>query len=127
MKLVDIIIISSTITANNESKRKALGSSTISRCNQGKGTIIDSGTTDTYLPSAMRKPFIDTFNELSNGIRYTNTQIQLTEIQLHTLPTIIYRFEGMNGDIIDIPCPPTSYAEKISPGRYAFRIYLTEG
>lgn len=105
--------------------------------NGGKGVIVDSGTTDTYLPSSVRNAFQSMFNSMSRGVRYSNNKISLTEDKLLDLPTVVYRIAGKTTEYVDIHCPPTSYAEslrdKSSPSTvntatsYAFRIYLTEG
>jgi hypothetical protein len=105
--------------------------------NGGKGAIVDSGTTDTYLPSAVRGAFQSVFNSLSSGVKYSNNKILLSDRKLNSLPTIVYRIAGKTGEHVDVECPPTSYAEALKPDRnqpkeegekpYAFRIYLTEG
>ena len=112
--------------------------------NKGKGTIVDSGTTDTYLPSAIRNQFMKLFYTLS-GTKFLNSFSQLNKIQMQKLPTIIFRMQGIkptegtenslnipdttfiidNNNYIDIPMTPQHYLE-INRGRFASRIYLTE-
>jgi len=100
--------------------------------NTGKGVIIDSGTTDTYLPASAMSQFLALFKQMS-GIVYTNNKRHLSLEELESLPTIIYRLEGIDGKPIDIESPPSSYTESIirktatsTSTKHAFRIYLTE-
>jgi hypothetical protein len=96
--------------------------------NTGKGVIVDSGTTDTYLPTPVRSNFEKTFKEFSNGIKYSTNYMQLSSKQRSELPTIIYRIQGLEeGSFIDIESLPSSYSDQDSTGKSTiFRIYLTE-
>ncbi len=97
------------------------------KCNTGKGTIVDSGTTDTYLPTALYSNFVNLFKSLT-GITYSNNAISLTPEQFSKMPNVVYKIEGLEeGSIIEITVKPTSYIEKYKNGRYVPRIYLTEG
>ena len=91
-----------------------------------KGVIVDSGTTDTYLPRAVAKSFEDTFKKLSNGVAYDNNSKTLKKSQVDSLPVIVFTLEGVDGDSVEVECPPSSYMETLGGGKYAFRIYLTE-
>jgi Eukaryotic aspartyl protease len=92
-----------------------------------KGVIVDSGTTDTYLPVAVRDQFEKLFKKLTDGITYTNSNIALSRSQLEKLPTIIYTLEGEEGSPpVEIETEPSSYMERLGDGKYAFRVYLTE-
>ena len=62
--------------------------------NGGKGAIVDSGTTDTYLPRGVKKKFEELFRKLSGGLAYSNNNIRLTKQQYAMLPTIVYRYDG---------------------------------
>ena len=139
VRLLDILM--------RDSKTKQIASIGVPfyKFNTGKGVIIDSGTTDTYLPAAAMSQFLSMFKHMS-GIEYTNNKRDLTKDEFETLPTVIYRLEGADGNPIDIESPPSSYTETImktdhstfplfssaasnSPdtrSKYAFRIYLTE-
>ena len=57
--------------------------------NSGKGIIIDSGTTDTYLHKSMAKAFNDAWKTATGGRAYTNLPIRLTRDELTKLPTIL--------------------------------------
>jgi len=54
----------------------------VSNLNGKKGVIVDSGTTDTYLPISVRKSFIDLFKKISDGHSYTNNNVYLTKDQI---------------------------------------------
>jgi Eukaryotic aspartyl protease len=91
-----------------------------------KGVIVDSGTTDTYLPQAAKRQFEDLFKKIS-GIPYSNNNIALKKSQIESLPTMIMKLEGLDGQgPVEIEMPPSSYMENLGGGKYAFRIYLTE-
>lgn len=96
-----------------------------SSLNTGKGAIVDSGTTDTYLPSSIRAEFTMLFRKIS-GISYSNTNIHISRMQYLKLPDIYFTLEGKDGTPFTITMPATSYVEQVSKGKYAFRIYLTE-
>jgi len=89
--------------------------------NTGKGTIVDSGTTDTYLP----KRAADQFKKAWEGIvgrKYANTKMELDAATIKKLPTVSFVFEdGVTVDVL-----PSAYMER-SGSKYVPRIYLTEG
>lgn len=93
--------------------------------NNEKGCIIDSGTTDSYLPQAVASQFSSIFNELA-GVPFTQANVALTAQQLSRLPNILYTFEGTDDQPFTIVMPWTSYVDSVGGGKYAFRIYLTE-
>ena len=100
--------------------------SNIPDLNGRKGVIVDSGTTDTYLPSSIKGAFEKLFKKLSDGIIYSNSNIILNQHQYDSLPIIIYRLEGVDGKHVHIENHPSSYAESLGNGNYAFRLYLSE-
>lgn len=91
----------------------------------GKGTIVDSGTTDTYLPTALAANFKALFVSIMK-MNYDNKPLKLDTKQFNSLPIIVYRLEGLEGGHIDIKVYPHSYLEKDGGGTYTPRIYLTE-
>lgn len=114
--------------------------------NSGRGCIIDSGTTDTYLPKAVTSKFNSLFLSIT-GFKYTTDMIDLTEAQLKKMPTFIFQIEselrGSNGGLlinslivpyVDVVMTPESYVEKVDTrivngkqvNSYIFRIFLTE-
>ncbi len=109
---------------------ESIGAS-VSKYNGGRGVIIDSGTTDTYLPADVAEKWNTLFAKFTNGIKYSTRQRELEDSDFDILPTIIYRLEGLPGSApIEIEAPPLSYTENIElkSGRTkkAFRIYATE-
>ena len=91
-----------------------------------KGVIIDSGTTDTYLPHDVKKRFEEIFKKMTK-LTYSNNHMILSRTQYESLPVVIFTLEGPDGKPVTIECPPSSYAEDMGGGfMYAFRIYLTE-
>lgn len=106
-----------------------------SKYNANKGTIVDSGTTDTYLPRAVAGVFKAMYKKIS-GLDFSNSAVALSQQQYSQLPTLVYRMEGYHrpgetAPIIEIECPPSSYMEAMSQGgvpnkKFSNRIYLTE-
>ena len=119
--------------------------------NSGKGVIIDSGTTDTYLHKSLSKPFNDAWKSVT-GKPYSNAPQRLTREHLMSLPTIMiqlmpYSIEenadigspddiiGLTGTKLDensphdvlLAVPATHYME-YSPSKdvYTSRFYFTE-
>ena len=119
--------------------------------NSGKGVIIDSGTTDTYLHRSLAKPFNDAWKSVT-GKAYTNSPMRLTRQQIMELPTILIQIMpysngydnnlgspddviGLAGSKLDensphdvlIAVPATHYME-YSPSKdvYTSRFYFTE-
>lgn len=89
----------------------------------GKGTIVDSGTTDTYLPRRAAERFRAAWHaHMGPSPKYGNTKLQYTAQQAAKFPTLTYVFEG--GVKVDVE--GTAYMEKSGPGRYVPRVYLTE-
>jgi hypothetical protein len=84
----------------------------VSSFNLGKGVIVDSGTTDTFLPAAIAQKFKLKFMSMT-GINYDTTgSLFLTAAQLKKLPTIVFVFEGLGGAPVEIRMPWNTYAEK---------------
>lgn len=94
--------------------------------NNGKGVIVDSGTTDSYLPSSISSKFSQIFKEIT-GVAYTQSNVALSASQLEKMPNILFIFEGTDGTPLTIPMPWTSYVDSVGGGKFAFRVYLTEG
>ena len=97
----------------------------VTKYNEGKGCIIDSGTTDTYLPAALMGKFTEIFKKIA-GIPFSTGNIQLSAEQLAKMPNIVFNFEGTDGKPFEVAMPWTSYVDSVGNGKYAFRIYLTE-
>ena len=61
--------------------------------NDYKGTIVDSGTTDTFLPQKIAKHFIKAW-EASSGKKFTNSLQLYTYEQFEKLPTVTFELDG---------------------------------
>lgn len=115
------------------------------------GVIVDSGTTDTYWNRGIASEFNRVFASMS-GRQHSNSGIELTDEELHALPTIIFQLvsdvENTNPQVEDafhtpgmagvldpnhpsdilLAFPPTHYMEyDDSTGMYTSRFYPTEG
>ncbi len=97
-----------------------------SKYNSGKGPIVDSGTTDTYLPSSIAANFKKLFKEIS-GVTFSNANIPLTETDLVRMPDLVFVLKAEDGATFEVVMPWTNYIDKVGEGKFAFRIYLTEG
>ncbi|GMH88691.1 hypothetical protein TL16_g11229 [Triparma laevis f. inornata] len=123
----------------------------IQRLNNGKGVIVDSGTTDTYLSSSARGAFEKMWKEKSGGLTFKHSSMSFDNPEdINKLPTILFQlrsdsnlnpnqeYEGINSassnldpsnphDIL-IAMPPSHYMElNAKTGKYVPRIYFTEG
>lgn len=65
--------------------------------NSGKGVIIDSGTTDTYLSKTLAKDFGESWKEIT-GMSYSNTALKLSKEAVDKLPTLLIQLEGWGFD-----------------------------
>jgi Eukaryotic aspartyl protease len=118
--------------------------------NSGKGVIVDSGTTDTYLNKRLAKEFNRAW-KAATGQSYTHSPMTLTVKQLHSLPTILIQcmayskdsdlsmddFENIPGyagnldplspkDLL-IAIPATSYMDYSAfSKKYTSRLYFSE-
>jgi hypothetical protein len=98
----------------------------IFKCNAGRGTIVDSGTTDTYLPSALHGNFARMWKSIT-GLKYKNEAVVLNKAQYATLPIITYRLESVHqGKHVDVTVHPNSYMEKQANDKYVPRVYVSE-
>jgi len=118
------------------------------------GVIVDSGTTDTYLSSAIQFALEKNFNRLSER-PFNHDKVEMSQEQINALPTLLLQLAGdqtMNqkvvdeygeGDVNNIPTlagdfdlenpydvivavPPSHYIESISGGKFVNRIYDAE-
>ncbi|KAG5192382.1 aspartic peptidase domain-containing protein [Tribonema minus] len=92
--------------------------------NRGKGVIVDSGTTDTYLPSACADGFRAQWQALT-GMAYDNKPMKLSKAQFAALPTFTFVFAG--GVRVDVK--PEAYMDVAADhdgAGYTPRMYLDE-
>lgn len=88
--------------------------------------IVDSGTTDTYLPVILQNEFNRIFTQIT-GLKYSNNGLKLSNEQISSMPDIVFTIEDATShELVDIIMPVTSYADVDSRGSYVFRVYLTE-
>ena len=118
--------------------------------NSGKGVIVDSGTTDTYLNKRVAADFTKAWKK-ATGRAYSHVPMSLTPEQLRRLPTILIQCLAFSNDLdptiedydnipgytgsldpssprdLLIAIPATSYMD-YSPitQRYMSRLYFTE-
>ena len=108
----------------------------MTKLNSGKGVIVDSGTTDTYLPSAISSAFQSLFKKLC-GTSYTRSTFSISEEEVKALPTVVLHLQkwhpsGKSTEYVQVEMPPTRYLElsnkagKAGKPMYVFRLYLTE-
>lgn len=117
------------------------------RVNSGKGVIVDSGTTDTYLSKSLEASFLEAWKSIT-GIKYSNSAMRLSSEVVKGLPTILIQMKafdegeesssgngvGLAGELdpknprdIVIAVPALHYME-YTPSRdtYTSRLYFTE-
>lgn len=90
--------------------------------------IVDSGTTDSYLPSSMQIPFTKTFKEVT-GLDYQTSGSSCkgyTEDQLSLMPDIQFVLESIeDGDGMVLNVTPAQYLVREN-GKYCGNIFLSE-
>ena len=94
--------------------------------NTGKGAIVDSGTTDTYLPRTAAAAFKKEFKKIT-GRDYGNVKMTLSDKDFAAFPTLGFVFKDSKGETVVIHVSPSAYLEHQGSNRYVPRIYLTEG
>ena len=91
------------------------------------GTIVDSGTTDTYLPSALAGQFSSHFKSITGVSFKTNIKISLTEEQMGKFPDILYELERDGGGSIVVRMPWQNYVERIDgTDQFEFVLFFEE-
>jgi hypothetical protein len=93
----------------------------------GKGTIVDSGTTDTYLPRAAAAAFKTAFKQASGVDFVGGKAYSLTAAQAAALPSIFFDLSGgddQGGATVEMP--PSHYLDEVRAGTYRMRLYATE-
>ena len=114
------------------------------------GAIVDSGTTDTYLPAAAAADFKALLKKASNGLDFKEKGWLLKKEDLRRLPTIVFRLQGIGegaaaaaaaasaaaaanqsftfppSTTIDIVMPWNNYLDNVGEDLYNVRIGFTE-
>lgn len=119
--------------------------------NSGKGVIVDSGTTDTYLHRSIAGPFNEIWQKVT-GRKYSNKPVALSHSDLLMLPTVLIQLAayddeinpggndmemvtGLAGEQLDPSSPhdvilavPATHYMEYSPSKktYTPRLYFTE-
>jgi len=98
--------------------------------NSGKGVIVDSGTTDTYLPRKMAGQFKKAWKDIV-GKDYGNTKMTFSDEDFAKLPIVSFTFKDVEGNKRTIDVRPDAYMERANASRsaksYVPRIYVNEG
>jgi len=63
--------------------------------------ILDSGTTNTYLPTSLSRPFREAWRSITGGVWKDNRSVHLTQRQLQDMPTILFQLRGWERGIQD--------------------------
>ena len=66
--------------------------------NSGKGVIVDSGTTDTYLHRSIAGPFNEIWQKVT-GRKYSNKPVALSHSDLLMLPTVLIQLAAYDDEI----------------------------
>jgi len=101
--------------------------------NAGKGAIIDSGSTDTFLPKAIATQFRAALN------KYTGVDISQGPFSLPTdvgaekfrksLPSFVFSLQSSDSSSstpIEVIIPPGRYLESVGTDKYQLSVYATE-
>ncbi len=91
----------------------------------GSDSIVDSGTTDTYLPTHLLSEFKNIWKTEVKWEYESDTSFKLTEDQVAALPSIIITIVGENAHI-EVEMPPDAYMVKTSDGSYQMAIFFDE-
>eukprot|EP00607_Mallomonas_marina_P000003 CAMPEP_0182438634 /NCGR_PEP_ID=MMETSP1167-20130531/85907_1 /TAXON_ID=2988 /ORGANISM="Mallomonas Sp, Strain CCMP3275" /LENGTH=662 /DNA_ID=CAMNT_0024632083 /DNA_START=647 /DNA_END=2636 /DNA_ORIENTATION=- len=94
--------------------------------NSGRGVIVDSGTTDTYLPRAIKEKFEKLFKSMSDGVFLSSNPLTITSHQYTRLPTVVFVFKNLEGQHFELDLPPVDYLEDQGGYKYQFRLFVTE-
>ena len=70
--------------------------------------------------------FTELFKDIS-GVKFSSGNVALSSSELARMPNVLFTFEGTDGKPFTILMPWTNYVDSVGGGKYAFRIYLTEG
>jgi hypothetical protein len=90
------------------------------------GTIVDSGTTDCYLPSALGAAFGAAF-KARTGVAYRpGAGLPLSQAQLDALPDIVFSLERAGGGSIAVRMPWYNYVAQEDDGKYEFLLFFQE-
>jgi hypothetical protein len=91
----------------------------------GKGTIIDSATSQSYFPKSFLAALGKAFEEATGGVKLKTTK--LTEEQVKLIPTLLVFFkDAKTQKSFAIKMPATDYLETNGDGEYNIMLRATE-
>lgn len=101
----------------------------IGSVNNGTGAILDSGTSDIFLPISFKSTFVlavKTFTGVDLSQIATNSGFKLTQKQYTKLPDIVFKLKGKTKNVIDIIIPYMDYIiYDLAKKEYRLKIYFT--
>ena len=99
----------STVVASDRKKNVIWKTISEKQDDFGATTIVDSGTTSTYLMQDLFEPFAEAFRELSGGLEYKmGINYNLTDDQVAALPTVILKIKAWKDADGRMPVPDTT-------------------
>ena len=101
--------------------------------NAGKGAIIDSGSTDTFLPKAIAIQFRAALNkytglDISQGPFSLPTDVGAEKFR-KSLPSFVFSLQSSDSSSstpIEVVIPPGRYLESVGTDKYQLSVYATE-
>jgi len=101
--------------------------------NAGKGAIIDSGSTDTFLPKAIAIQFRAALNkytglDISQGPFSLPTDVGAEKFR-KSLPSFVFSLQSSDSSSstpIEVIIPPGRYLESVGTDKYQLSVYATE-
>ncbi|GMH52578.1 hypothetical protein TrRE_jg4904 [Triparma retinervis] len=96
---------------------------TLAAFNRNNGVVLDSGTTDTYLPKAVKGDFEGAWRR-ETGWEHGNEPRAIGSEEFEMLPDLVFTFEGGG----EMAISPSSYMDSTDNpfGVYTSRVYLEE-
>jgi len=123
VNLLEVIFVSSKKIKGNSKKASLNVDNKLYR--QGGGVIVDSGTTDTYLPTSVESKFVSLFKEFTGGVVYTTDgSVKISSKQFEKIPDLMFVLEGTSGDPVEVIMPRASYVEDVGGGAYTLNIFF---
>ncbi|ETV94581.1 hypothetical protein H310_11849 [Aphanomyces invadans] len=96
--------------------------------NSGRGVIVDSGSTDSYMPSSVGSAFAALYKKMAHGVAYREDDaVLLHPADQRTLPAIQFVLRGMTkGSSVVLSLPPTQYYTTNADGTVANNVHFTQ-
>ena len=92
----------------------------------GKGTIIDSGSSQSYLPIGLKGPLARAFKTLT-GISLSDKPVKLSSRQYKDLPSLVFTFKRVGSNTsFDVSMSKSEYVEKIDDNNYRIMLSASE-